>query len=310
MTVLPPPVRLFFALLAFALILGACSSDGSTDEAFGGGPLPTKDAPSSSEADDETDAETPEEGSTDVTMPSSDDGQSEDTSTTAPDSEPPVSPPGTVNDLDDLIGNEDDEGLDRPRGGTRVERFVVALLADTGDLDVSEADALCAGEALESQLSETSFELLVTNLETLNELEDGTQFSVAELTVISESFAGCIDFRPLVDELVGDDVSLAPLVSCLAAEIGVDGVEALLLFEVLGENGDRLTTPIYLRGLELCPSEARVAIDAVILDQFLLADAPKIEACLAAISTAELRPFFETREFSELITQLREQCLF
>lgn len=314
MTALPLPVRLCTFLLALALTLVACSSDTSTEDALGVGPLPAKEAPelvgpeapdADDEAHDADEADDERDESTDVTTPEPED------ETTEPE-DPPVSPPGTVNDLEDLIGNEGDDGsLQRTDDNTLVDRFVTVLLeTDNGDDEVSEADARCAAEMLDEQLSSTSFELLVVNLETINEIEDGEQFTEAELTVISESFANCLDLRTLVDDVVSDDVDLGSLVSCLAADIGVDGVEALLLFEVLGENADRLTTPIFLVGLELCPSEARDAIDAAILDQFLLADAPKIEACLAGISSAELRPFFETREFSELIRELRDQCLF
>lgn len=317
MIALPLPVRLCTLLLALALTLAACSTDTSGDDALGSSPLPTKEGPDlvgpeAPDGDDETDethdadeADDESDGSTDVTMPQAEDETSE------PD-DPPASPPGTVNDLEDLIGNEsDDESLQQSADNTLVDRFVAVLLdTDNGDDVVSEADARCAAEMLDKRLSSTSFELLVVNLETINEIEDGEQFTEAELTVISESLANCLDLRTLVDDVVGDDVVLGSLVSCLASNIGVDGVEALLLFEVLGENADRLATPIYLVGLELCPSEARAAIDVAVLDQFLLADAPRIEACLAGISSAELRPFFETREFSELIRQLRDQCLF
>jgi len=290
--------RVVALFVMFVVVLSACSSNDTPEQALDTGPFPTKDASSP--------GQDPADEPVDVTTPPVEEGPPDDQQ----DDDPPASPPGTVNDLTDLIGNESDEGLGNQRDGTLVDRFVVAIRSDTGDLDVSESDARCAGEMLDEQLSPTSFELLVTNLETLGEIENGNQFTDAELTVISQSLASCIDFRPLVDEAVSDDVQLGALVGCLAGQIGIDGVETLFLFELLGENGDRLATAVFLAGLDLCPGEARAAIDEAILSEFLLADAPAVEACLAGISSAELRPFFESREFSVLIAVLRDECLF
>lgn len=286
-------------LVTFALALGACSIGASSDEADAA----SSDAERAVAPGDGLDID---DGHTEVTEP-----PAQDTSTTAV-TEPdlPENSPGTVNELEDLIENDTGEMESTPDNSDLIERLITFLLADDGGVEIGVSDARCVATLLDEGLSETSFELLVTNLETLNEIEDGNQFTDAELTVISESFANCVDFRDLVDEVVDDDVQLGSLVSCLSNEIGVDGVEALLLFEVLGENADRLVTPVFVVGLDLCPEDARAAIDSAILDQFLLADAPVVEACLAGITDDELRPFFETREFGELINVIREDCLF
>lgn len=311
MFALPPAVRFAIALLACALTLGACSTEMSADDTVGGGPLPTKDAPEVSESDgDPSEEDGSADASTDVTMPTPEDDQDGDSSSTTPDEAPPASPPGTINELEDIIENQSDEMVGSRTAETLVDRFVVALLADSDGLDISEADARCAGETLEAELSATSFELLVTNVETQDELDNGNQFTDAELLVISESLASCLDLRPLVEQVVEEDPDLEGLTTCIARSLDVDAVESLILFEILGDNGERLVSPLILTGLELCPTETRIVIDNTILSEFLIADAGKVEACLAEISTAELRPFFETREFSELITQLRQQCLF
>ena len=293
-------------LLAFAFALGACSFGSSTEEALDA-PGSTKDSIAPDENDESADEamDTEDETLSVTPDPEYDEDAPDDDKTDEPES--PSTPPGTINDLEDLIGNESEDGLGNRREGTLVERFVALLLEEPDE--ISEAEARCVAEMLDERLSETSFELLVTNIETMDEIEDGIQFTNAELTVISESLANCLDYRSLVDEIVEDQPEFAPLVDCLSAEISLDAIEALFLFEVLGENGDRPTTPIILTGIDVCPNQARAVIEAAILDEFLLADAPAIEACLAGLSNAELRPFFDTEEFSVLIALLREQCL-
>jgi len=145
-------------------------------------------------------------------------------------------------------------------------------------------------------------------MEVLNEIEEGNQFTDEELAIISESLANCIDFGPVVDEIKDGEAGFAALTDCVADASSIDAVEADLLFEVLGDNGDRVLSPILVEGFTSCPDLARDAVVEQIFEQVSSRDHPVLEVCVADLSNDELLPYVESVPFEELISVL-EACI-
>lgn len=188
------------------------------------------------------------------------------------------------------------------------DRLVAYLLADMGDLDATESDVRCVADRLGAGLTAVDFELMTTNLETLDEVEDGNQFSAETLMTISTGFADCLDFDELADEFA-NELGDPTVASCLVDELGQDRVEALMLFEVLGDSSEGRGSPLLLAGLDgPCNAPARSSIENSILDQFPSEEQGAIDTCFASIADDELRPFLEGSKVFDAVAFVGERC--
>lgn len=168
------------------------------------------------------------------------------------------------------------------------ERLAAYLLANPEGLEIDEASAACSGDALASTLPADRMELLVTNLEDFDELEDGRQFSAEERLSIAEAFAVCLDFGLLVDEILQDEPGLTAAVACIEAEGGIDRVEAVILAGALGEDTSEPVDSLLVEALALCPQVARAALAEMISERMFAYDAAVVASCLDAFSDDEV----------------------
>lgn len=219
--------------------------------------------------------------------------------------------PATTLDDDD----RGDDGTTTPtsaaegQSGDLADRLATYLLENPDGLEIDQEQAACAGQSLAATLPADRMELLVTNLEELDEVEDGRQFSNDERLVIAESFAACLDFSVLVDEVVLDEPSITAVVQCITTEAGPDRVEAVMLAGALGDDVSDPRDSVLKEGLAVCPAAARESL-AAYLDERFFETGTDIVACLDGYTDDELVRYVDgTEELFDLADELAASCI-
>ncbi len=285
------------AALLFALLLAACG--GGDDEADGG-----TDADGSSttavvgDDDPETAAggEQAADGEDDTDTSAEADG---DTSTGDEDEEATSAGDGAAG------GGEAVDGEGAPVTGITtdptedpvptelLDRFAEALPV-TGDEEfvITADDGRCAAEGLDGRLSEADYEVLTERIENNESIEAEDGLGTSEIEVIANVFAVCLDVSPILPDFIGDlGPGSEPLVACLETEVGEQGLEEALLFEVLADNLQDVGSRFYVVGLEVCPDEARSTLGAVSADWVDVSYDEELAMCLDEVPITDYEQF-------------------
>ncbi|MEM9889696.1 MAG: hypothetical protein AAF962_02440 [Actinomycetota bacterium] len=174
-----------------------------------------------------------------------------------------------------------------------LDRFAEAL-PGTGDTQfpITPEDGRCAAEGLDGRLDETDYGALTARIEANESIEPEDGLGPEEIGIIANVFAVCLDFTPLIPVVTGDlGPESGPLVTCLNAEVGEQGVEEAVLFEILADGLADVGGRFYTIGLDSCPDEAITAIGATAAEWVGVTYDAELAACLDAVAVADYQAF-------------------
>ncbi len=270
-------------LVAAAMLLAACGS--ATDETAVDDAVPTEaedgteGAPSSPASDEvESDGST-----TDDPAPDNGDGSGD----------------SDVGDDGEQTGGESTDG-GNPGSSDLEDRLAAALLGPAGDgLSITADDAVCTAEGLDGRLSDRSYERLTERLEANEGLSPEDGFTPEDIAAISDVFATCMDFRPLLDEISDDfgDAGAAML-GCLEEELGVDGVEEAVLLSLTAEELEFALEQLLLTGLDTCPTETVAHLATVVVRTTFGTEQAELQACFEEVPVDAYREAVETGDLN------------